>query len=184
MDEATLHSTFRLSYVSFNPRKRETRDLRIEAPSSKRVQREGGSSSRADATRFGVFLPNKTKRLQCRNTEASFVCVTKHGQHAILFSVSYCIIFCIRRQAICCMSYKKPLPDHFLLCRSFEEIVSLYLYICHAETRLYRYIWQRLCFENSLLAKIHRNRIRNIDFVICIAIHYCNRKFEGLKLIL
>ena len=29
----------------FNPRKRETRDLRIEAPSSKRVQREGGSSS-------------------------------------------------------------------------------------------------------------------------------------------
>ena len=27
---------------NFNPRKRETRDLRIEAPSSKRVQREGG----------------------------------------------------------------------------------------------------------------------------------------------
>lgn len=32
--------------VNLTPRKRETRDLRIEAPSSKRVQREGGSSSR------------------------------------------------------------------------------------------------------------------------------------------
>lgn len=133
---------------------------------------------------WGVFLPNKIKRLQCRNTEASF-CVTKHGQHAILFSVSYYIIFCIRRQAICCcMSYKKPLPDHFLLCRSFEEIVSLYLYICHAETRLYRYIWQRLRFENPLLSKIHCNRIRNVDIIIGIAVHYRYREFEGLKLIL
>ena len=38
--------TVRNRPVNWTPRKRETRDLRIEAPSSKRVQREGGSSSR------------------------------------------------------------------------------------------------------------------------------------------
>ena len=34
--------TVRNRPVNLTPRKRETRDLRIEAPSSKRVQREGG----------------------------------------------------------------------------------------------------------------------------------------------
>ena len=37
--------TVRNRPVNLTPRKRETRDLRIEASSSKRVQREGGSSS-------------------------------------------------------------------------------------------------------------------------------------------
>ena len=37
--------TVRNRPVNLTPRKRETRDLRIGAPSSKRVQREGGSSS-------------------------------------------------------------------------------------------------------------------------------------------
>lgn len=40
--------TVRNRPVNLTPRKRETRDLRIEAPSSKRVQREGGSSSRIE----------------------------------------------------------------------------------------------------------------------------------------
>lgn len=92
--------------------------------------------------------------------------MTKHGQHAILFSVSYYIIFCIRRQAICCMSYKKPLPDHILLRtkaiinfnpRHFRHTKKWQRYHClvASATEIFTKIIMILCFVKKLSGKAH-----------------------------
>ena len=80
---------------------------------------------KADATRLQAILPSKQKGSSAVTLRPLLCDQTWATRYP--FSVSYCIIFCIRQQAICCISCRKPLPDHFLRCRSFEEIVSLHM---------------------------------------------------------
>lgn len=78
--------TVRNRPVNRTPRKRETRDLRIEAPSSKRVQREGGSSSQDEFMEpLGI---SSYKLAQSINVPVSRIQDILHGRRKITIDTS------------------------------------------------------------------------------------------------